>query len=37
MTRILELVGDGIHARTPLVVGSKVEVEALQRAVAAAA
>jgi len=36
-TRILDLVGDGIHARTPLVVGSKVEVEALQRAVAAAA
>jgi fructose-1,6-bisphosphatase I len=36
-TRILELVGDGIHARTPLVVGSKVEVEALQRAVAAVA
>jgi fructose-1,6-bisphosphatase I len=35
-TRILELVGDGIHARTPLVVGSKVEVEALQKAVAAA-
>jgi fructose-1,6-bisphosphatase I len=36
-TRILDIVGDGIHARTPLVVGSSVEVEALQKAVAAAA
>jgi fructose-1,6-bisphosphatase I len=36
-TRILELVGDGIHARTPLVVGSRVEVEALQKVVEAAA
>jgi fructose-1,6-bisphosphatase I len=36
-TRILELVADGIHVRTPLVVGSKVEVEALQKAVTAAA
>jgi fructose-1,6-bisphosphatase I len=30
--RILETIGDGIHARTPLIVGSKVEVEALQAA-----
>jgi fructose-1,6-bisphosphatase I len=31
--RILELRAEGIHQRTPLVVGSKREVEALQRAV----
>ena len=35
-TRILELVGKGIHERTALVIGSKVEVEALQKAVVAA-
>ena len=34
--RILELHADGIHQRTPLVVGSKREVEALQKAVKAA-
>ncbi len=31
--RILALPAEGIHQRTPLIVGSKVEVEALQRAV----
>jgi fructose-1,6-bisphosphatase I len=31
--RILDLEAHGIHARTPLVVGSRVEVEALQQAV----
>jgi fructose-1,6-bisphosphatase I len=31
--RILELEAKGIHERTPLVVGSRVEVEALQQAV----
>ncbi len=35
--RILELGAAGIHDRTSLIVGSKVEVEALQRAVAGAA
>jgi fructose-1,6-bisphosphatase I len=35
-TRILELEGEGIHDRTALIVGSKVEVEALQKAVVAA-
>jgi fructose-1,6-bisphosphatase I len=35
-TRILELKGEGIHDRTALIVGSKVEVEALQKAVVAA-
>jgi fructose-1,6-bisphosphatase I len=34
-TRILDLVGEGIHERTALVVGSKVEVEAVQQAVVA--
>jgi fructose-1,6-bisphosphatase I len=34
--RILELRAEGIHQRTPLVVGSKREVEALQKAVATA-
>jgi fructose-1,6-bisphosphatase I len=32
-TRILDLAAEGVHERTPLVVGSKAEVEALQRAV----
>jgi fructose-1,6-bisphosphatase I len=32
--RILEIVPTQIHQRTPLIVGSRVEVEALQRAVA---
>jgi len=32
-TRILELVPEGIHQRTALIVGSKAEVEALQAAV----
>jgi fructose-1,6-bisphosphatase I len=32
--RILEIVPTRIHQRTPLIVGSRVEVEALQRAVA---
>jgi len=31
--RILDLEGEGIHARTPLVIGSRVEVLALQKAV----
>jgi fructose-1,6-bisphosphatase I len=31
--RILELVAEGIHQRTALIVGSRVEVEALQKAV----
>jgi fructose-1,6-bisphosphatase I len=35
--RILELEAKGIHERTPLVVGSRVEVEALQAAVRGAA
>jgi len=34
--RILELQPEQIHQRTPLIVGSKVEVEALQQAVAGA-
>jgi fructose-1,6-bisphosphatase I len=34
--RILDTIGEGIHARTPLIVGSKVEVEALQAALAGA-
>ena len=34
--RILDLQADGIHQRTPLVVGSKREVEALQKALKAA-
>jgi fructose-1,6-bisphosphatase I len=33
-TRIMELQPEKIHQRTPLIVGSKVEVEALQKAVA---
>jgi fructose-1,6-bisphosphatase I len=33
--RILEVRGDGIHARTPLVIGSRREVEALQAMVLA--
>ena len=33
VTRILELTAEGIHERTSLIVGSKVEVEALQRMV----
>ena len=33
--RILEIVPEKIHQRTPLIVGSKAEVEALQKAVAA--
>ena len=33
-TRILELQPEKIHQRTPLIVGSKAEVEALQKAVA---
>jgi fructose-1,6-bisphosphatase I len=33
---ILELTATGIHARTPLVVGSRAEVDALQRMVAEA-
>jgi fructose-1,6-bisphosphatase I len=32
-TRILELVGEGVHARTPLIIGSRAEVEALQKLV----
>ncbi|MDE1162544.1 MAG: class 1 fructose-bisphosphatase [Acidobacteriaceae bacterium] len=32
-TRILEVQAEGVHERTPLVVGSKAEVEALQRMV----
>lgn len=32
-TRILEVVGEGVHERTPLVIGSKAEVEALQKMV----
>jgi fructose-1,6-bisphosphatase I len=35
-TRILDIKGEGIHDRTALIVGSKVEVEALQKAVVAA-
>jgi fructose-1,6-bisphosphatase I len=35
-TRILDLAATGIHDRTALVVGSKVEVDALQRAVVSA-
>jgi fructose-1,6-bisphosphatase I len=35
--RILEVRGDGIHARTPLVIGSRREVEALQAMVLHAA
>ena len=31
--RILEVQAEGIHARTPLVIGSRREVEALQRLV----
>jgi fructose-1,6-bisphosphatase I len=34
-TRILSLPAEGIHQRTALIVGSKVEVEALQKAVTA--
>ncbi len=34
-TRILDIAGEGIHDRTALIVGSKVEVEALQKAVVA--
>jgi fructose-1,6-bisphosphatase I len=32
-SQILELQASGIHDRTPLVIGSRTEVEALQRAV----
>jgi fructose-1,6-bisphosphatase I len=32
-TRILELAAEGIHQRTALIIGSAVEVEALQKAV----
>jgi fructose-1,6-bisphosphatase I len=35
-TRILDLAAEGIHERTALVIGSKVEVEALQKAVVGA-
>jgi fructose-1,6-bisphosphatase I len=34
--RILDLVAEGIHERTPLIIGSRREVEALQKAVLAA-
>lgn len=35
-TRILDLVPDDLHARTPLVIGSRVEVETIQSLVAGA-
>jgi fructose-1,6-bisphosphatase I len=35
-TRILDVAAEGIHERTALVIGSRVEVEALQRAVVGA-
>jgi len=34
--RILEVQAEGIHERTPLVIGSRCEVAALQKAVVAA-
>ena len=36
-TRILDLVPDGLHARTPLVIGSRLEVESIQSLMAEAA